>query len=195
MAGFSAGNSRRSQPRLPFQNHRGQDLQAFEPIAGLLGDRHGDGRHPQRCSAGAQGKRPETRTVVREPDNSPLLGSGIPQERGADGAPTESHPRFRPHPMQGWTPDFIPKLAEDAVKDGLIDEVLPVKGADPAPGARPRAKGRDLHRYHRRRHLCRRAANLRARREGREGSMHATRHRGTLSEHAVVRGYPCRDDR
>ena len=32
--------------------------------------------------------------------------------------------------MQGWTPDFIPKLAEDAVRDGLIDEVVPVKGAD-----------------------------------------------------------------
>ena len=32
--------------------------------------------------------------------------------------------------MQGWTPDFIPKLAEDAVKAGLIDEVLPIKGGD-----------------------------------------------------------------
>jgi cysteine synthase A len=32
--------------------------------------------------------------------------------------------------MQGWTPDFIPKLAEDAVRDGLIDEVVLVKGAD-----------------------------------------------------------------
>ena len=30
-------------------------------------------------------ERPETRIVVCEPDNSPLLGSGIPQERGADG--------------------------------------------------------------------------------------------------------------
>jgi cysteine synthase A len=32
--------------------------------------------------------------------------------------------------MQGWTPDFIPKLAEDAVKAGLIDEVVPIKGRD-----------------------------------------------------------------
>jgi cysteine synthase A len=74
--------------------------------------------------------RPETRIVVCEPDNSPLLGSRIPQERSADGSPSESHPAFRPHPMQGWTPDFIPKLAEDAVRDGLIDEIVPVKGAD-----------------------------------------------------------------
>jgi cysteine synthase A len=32
--------------------------------------------------------------------------------------------------MQGWTPDFIPKLAEDAVEAGLIDEILPINGAD-----------------------------------------------------------------
>jgi cysteine synthase A len=32
--------------------------------------------------------------------------------------------------MQGWTPDFLPKLADDAVKAGLIDEILPIKGAD-----------------------------------------------------------------
>ncbi len=37
---------------------------------------------------------------------------------------------YRPHPMQGWTPDFLPKLADDAVKAGLIDEILPIKGAD-----------------------------------------------------------------
>jgi cysteine synthase A len=32
--------------------------------------------------------------------------------------------------MQGWTPDFIPKLAEDVVDAGLIDEVIPIHGAD-----------------------------------------------------------------
>ena len=26
-----------------------------------------------------------------------------------------AHPAFKPHPMQGWTPDFIPKLTGDAV--------------------------------------------------------------------------------
>jgi cysteine synthase A len=75
-------------------------------------------------------ERPETKIVVCEPDNSPLLGSRIPQARGSDGTPTESHPYFRPHLMQGWTPDFIPKLAEDALKAGLIDEVLPIRGGD-----------------------------------------------------------------
>jgi cysteine synthase A len=75
-------------------------------------------------------ERPETQIIVCEPDNSPLLGSGVTQARGSDGAPTESHPYFRPHLMQGWTPDFLPKLVEDAVNAGWIDRVLPIKGGD-----------------------------------------------------------------
>jgi cysteine synthase A len=30
--------------------------------------------------------------------------------------------------MQGWSPDFIPKLVEDAVNEGLIDEIIAVAG-------------------------------------------------------------------
>ena len=73
-------------------------------------------------------KSPATRIVVCEPDNSQLLGSGIPQARNDAGAPSESHPNFRPHLMQGWTPDFIPKLTEDAVAMDLIDEIIPIDG-------------------------------------------------------------------
>ncbi|HZF24941.1 MAG TPA: cysteine synthase A [Steroidobacteraceae bacterium] len=75
-------------------------------------------------------QRPETRIVVCEPDNSQLLGSGIAQPRGADGAPAGSHPNFRPHLMQGWSPDFIPKLTEDAVRMKIIDQIVPINGAD-----------------------------------------------------------------
>jgi cysteine synthase len=75
-------------------------------------------------------QRPATRIIVCEPDNSQVLGSGIPQPRRSDGSPAQSHPLFRPHLMQGWGPDFIPKLTEDAVQLGLIDEILPVNGAD-----------------------------------------------------------------
>jgi cysteine synthase A len=32
--------------------------------------------------------------------------------------------------MQGWSPDFIPKLTEDALALGLVDEVRPVSGAE-----------------------------------------------------------------
>ena len=73
---------------------------------------------------------PHTKIIVCEPDNSQVLGSGIAQPRNADGAPASSHPTFRPHLMQGWSPDFIPKLTEDAVAAGLIDRVIPVNGAE-----------------------------------------------------------------
>ena len=69
-------------------------------------------------------RRPETQIIVCEPDNSPVLGSGIPQPRD------DSHPSFRPHLMQGWAPDFIPPLTEDAVAMKLIDRIMPIHGAD-----------------------------------------------------------------
>jgi cysteine synthase len=75
-------------------------------------------------------KSPRTRIVVCEPDNSPILGSGIPQPRDADGKASESHPLFRPHVMQGWSPDFIPKLAQDAMDGKLCDEIRPIAGGD-----------------------------------------------------------------
>ena len=75
-------------------------------------------------------ERPETKIVVCEPDNSQILGSGIAQARLDDGTPEDSHPLFRPHLMQGWSPDFIPKLTEDASDDGMIDEIVPVSGSE-----------------------------------------------------------------
>ena len=74
--------------------------------------------------------RPGVRIAAAEPDNSPVLASKIPQPRDADGAVAGSHPRFRPHLMQGWAPDFISTLTEEAVSDGLIDEIVPVAGVD-----------------------------------------------------------------
>ena len=74
-------------------------------------------------------KSPHTRIVVAEPDNAPLLASGIAQTRKPDGTP-ESHPKFRPHPIQGTTPDFISILAEEAVRADLIDGFVAVDGAD-----------------------------------------------------------------
>jgi len=59
-----------------------------------------------------------------------LLASGVAQERNADGSPAASHSSFSPHPMQGWTPDFIPQLTEDAIKLELADRILPVNGND-----------------------------------------------------------------
>ena len=74
--------------------------------------------------------RPETKIIAAEPDNAQVLGSGIPQRRDTAGKPLESHPLFRPHLMQGWAPDFISRLTEDAVVAGYVDEIVPVAGAE-----------------------------------------------------------------
>ena len=75
-------------------------------------------------------KSPETKIIVCEPDNSALLGSGKKQHRHASGSPSVSHEAFRPHLMQGWTPDFISKLTEDALDEGYVDQVIAIDGQE-----------------------------------------------------------------
>lgn len=73
---------------------------------------------------------PKTKIVVAEPADAAMLTSGTGQERNADGTPAAPHPAFKPHPMQGWSPDFIPKITGDAVASGVISEVLTIAGPD-----------------------------------------------------------------
>src|SRR5208282_2841779 len=47
-----------------------------------------------------------------------------------DGSPAAPHAAWKPHPMQGWSPDFIPKLTGDVVETGVIDRILQIPGAD-----------------------------------------------------------------
>jgi cysteine synthase A len=75
-------------------------------------------------------ERPETKIVVCEPADAPMLTSGTAQKRKPDGSPAEANPAWKPHPMQGWSPDFIPKLTGDAVEMGVIDRILTISGAD-----------------------------------------------------------------
>lgn len=72
---------------------------------------------------------PNTKVVVCEPAAADLLSSGTTQPVNDSGQPT-THPSFKPHPIQGWTPDFISKLTSDAVSDHLIDQLLAVTGPD-----------------------------------------------------------------
>ncbi len=85
-------------------------------------------------------RRPETKIMVCEPDNSQVLASGIPQARTPDGKPAGSHPMSRPHPVQGIGPDFIPKLTEDAVTARWIDQIVPINGGDAMRLARELAR-------------------------------------------------------
>jgi cysteine synthase A len=100
----------------------------------------GTGGTLKGVARGLKAADPDTRVVAVEPDNSPVLGSGVPQPRDADGNPMASHPHFRPHLMQGWSPDFISRLTEETVRAGLVDEVVPVSGADALRLARELAR-------------------------------------------------------
>jgi cysteine synthase A len=73
---------------------------------------------------------PNTKVIVCEPDNSAMLASGIAQQRHADGSHSVSHPQFRPHLMQGWTPDFISQLTEQVTSANHIDAFVPIDGND-----------------------------------------------------------------
>ncbi len=73
-------------------------------------------------------RRPETKIILSEPANAGLVGSGIVQERSEDGAPSVSHAAFEPHPVQGWTPDFIPLVLQEAIDGHYYDELVPVTG-------------------------------------------------------------------
>jgi cysteine synthase len=75
-------------------------------------------------------ERPQTRIVLCEPANAQLVGSGTVQQRAAGGAPAAGHPAWEPHPIQGWTPDFIPAVLQEAIDAGFCDEVVPIAGAE-----------------------------------------------------------------
>jgi len=75
-------------------------------------------------------ERPETKIVVCEPADAPMLSDGTPQERYADGSAVKSHASWKPHPLQGWSPDFVPKLTADVVAAGVIDRILKITGAE-----------------------------------------------------------------
>lgn len=121
-----------------FENEANADTHSATTAVEILNDFEGVGLDYWVTGAGTGGtlkgvarvlkaQSPDTKVVAAEPDNAPILTSGIAQPRNADGSPSASHPSFRPHVMQGWTPDFIPKLADDALN--WVDIFQPVAGA------------------------------------------------------------------
>jgi cysteine synthase A len=75
-------------------------------------------------------ERPDTKIVLCEPAEAPMVSSGSKQERNPDGSPAKPNPAFKPHPMQGWSPDFIPKITGDALDMKVIDRVITIPNAD-----------------------------------------------------------------
>ena len=64
--------------------------------------------------------------VLSEPADAAMVTSKTPQERNPDGSAAARHPAWKPHPIQGWSPDFIPKLTGDALEMKLVDRVITI---------------------------------------------------------------------
>jgi cysteine synthase A len=75
-------------------------------------------------------KMPGTKIVVAEPETAPMLTAHSDQPRNADGSPSARNAAWKPHPFQGWSPDFVPKIMGDAVAANLIDEIVIIAGPD-----------------------------------------------------------------
>lgn len=86
---------------------------------GTGGTFHGAGKYIKETS-------PDTKIVLAEPGAANLLDSGIATERKEDGSPKSSHPAFSPHPIQGWTPDFIPLVLEKGMDLKLMDDYVAI---------------------------------------------------------------------
>ena len=71
---------------------------------------------------------PETKLIITEPENAQLINSMLSQERNSDGSPSGSHEAWNPHPIQGWTPDFIPLVLQESIDNNYFDQNIPVSG-------------------------------------------------------------------
>jgi cysteine synthase A len=81
-------------------------------------------------------ERPQTKIILSEPSIAALVSSGTAQQRAEDHSPAVSHPAFTPHPIQGWTPDFIPYVLQEAIDKLYYDELIAVSGPDAIAWAR-----------------------------------------------------------
>ncbi len=112
-----------------------ENTTAREILADFAGDRldyfvtgYGTGGTVAGVGRVLRKERPETKIILSEPANAQLVGSGQAQERGEGGGPAVSHPAFQPHPIQGWTPDFIPLVLQEAIDRKYYDDLVPVPG-------------------------------------------------------------------
>jgi cysteine synthase len=98
---------------------KGTKLDYWVTGYGTGGTFHGAGKYIKENSPG-------TKIILAEPGAANLIGSGIATERNDDGSPAASHPAFNPHPIQGWTPDFIPLVLEKGLDQSIQDEMVDI---------------------------------------------------------------------
>ena len=158
--------------------------------AGLLGDGIRNRRHAEGRGAGAgQRSGPRQRSWCASRMTRPCFRAEFEQQRNQDGSAAAGHPAWKPHPMQGWSPDFIAKLAGDAVDSKVISQVLRMPNAEAMKCSKELARkegifvgissGGDL---------CGRAARGGGGSEGIDDPVHVARHGRALSEHSALCG-------
>ena len=135
-------------------------------------------------------ERPDTKIVVCEPEDAPMLSSGEPQARKPDGSPAAAHAAFKPHPMQGWSARLHPEADRRRGRLRHDPQDHRIAGPDalrcsrswrrrkasssaspPAPPSPARCKSAP-------------------RRRKARPSWHAARYRRALSQHAALRRIP-----
>jgi len=89
-------------------------------------------------------ERPDTRIILTEPANAAIVSSGYVNTRNEAHQPTQSHPNFEPHPIQGWTPDFIPWVLQEAIDKSYYDELIPIAGSEGIEWSRRLAAGEGI---------------------------------------------------
>lgn len=112
-----------------------ENTTAREIIADFKGDRldyfvtgYGTGGTVTGVARVLRKERPETQIVLSEPANAAIVGSGTPQAREADHSPAAGHGTWTPHPIQGWTPDFIPYVLQESIDNKYYDKLIPIAG-------------------------------------------------------------------
>ena len=80
---------------------------------------------------------PEAKIVLSRAGQRPARRLGHRRRRAPRTAGRRSgHPAFEPHPIQGWTPDFIPLVLQEAIDGRYYDELIPIAGAEGMKWAR-----------------------------------------------------------
>jgi cysteine synthase A len=114
-----------------------ENTTAREILADFSGDRldywvtgYGTGGTVTGVARVLRKERPETKIILSEPSDAQLVGSGVPQQRGELNAPSAGHSEWKPHPIQGWAPDFIPYVLQEAIDNQYYDELIPAAGPE-----------------------------------------------------------------
>ena len=189
-----------------FENEANPDMHsrttAREIIADFAGERldywvtgYGTGGTLKGVARVLAQERPDTKIIVCEPQDAPLLESGIrtAQPRRFRG---RCPPGLQTPPHAGLDTRFYSEAdrrrrGHECHRSHHPDLKCRRATLQPQFGA----ERRDLCWHHGGRYICWRPAYLRRGATGGDRALHAARHRRTLPEHAVIRGYSRRHER